>query len=100
MLFERTAISKKPKKTIRQDLQALSGKSKMSTSLFLKDPCLLNFLELEESYSERDLENAILLELEKFILEFGSDFAFLARQKRIQIGNFVGCVGKRTLRRF
>jgi predicted nuclease of restriction endonuclease-like (RecB) superfamily len=71
----------------RQDLQALSGKSKMSTSLFLKDPCLLNFLELEESYSERDLENAILLELEKFILEFGSDFAFLARQKRIQIGN-------------
>jgi predicted nuclease of restriction endonuclease-like (RecB) superfamily len=87
MLFERTAISKKPEKTIRQDLQALSNKSKMSTSLFLKDPCLLNFLELEESYSERDLENAILIELEKFILEFGSDFAFLARQKRIQIGN-------------
>jgi len=87
MLFERTAISKKPELTIRQDLEALSSENKMSTSLFLKDPCLLNFLELEESYSERDLESAILKELEKFILEFGSDFAFLARQKRIQIGN-------------
>ena len=87
MLYERTAISKKPELTIRQDLKALSRDSKMSSSLFLKDPCLLNFLELEESYSERDLESAILKELEKFILEFGSDFAFLARQKRIQIGN-------------
>jgi len=87
MLYERTAISKKPELTIRQDLKALSSDNKMSTSLFLKDPCLLNFLELEESYSERDLESAILQELEKFILEFGSDFAFLARQKRIQIGN-------------
>ena len=87
MLYERTAISKKPEFTIRQDLQALSSDSKMSTSLFLKDPCLLNFLELEESYSEQDLESAILKELEKFILEFGSNFAFLARQKRIQIGN-------------
>jgi len=87
MLYERTAISKKPELTIRQDLQALSNDNKMNTSLFLKDPCLLNFLELEESYSERDLESAILKELEKFILEFGSDFAFLARQKRIQIGN-------------
>ena len=87
MLFERTAISKKPELTIRQDLEALNNGNKMSTSLFLKDPCLLNFLELEESYSERDLESAILKELEKFILEFGSNFAFLARQKRIQIGN-------------
>jgi predicted nuclease of restriction endonuclease-like (RecB) superfamily len=87
MLFERTAISKKPELTIRQDLETLNSENKMSTSLFLKDPCLLNFLELEESYSERDLESAILKELEKFILEFGSDFAFLARQKRIQIGN-------------
>ena len=87
MLYERTAISKKPELTIRQDLQALNKENKMNTSLFLRDPCLLNFLELEESYSERDLESAILKELEKFILEFGSDFAFLARQKRVQIGN-------------
>ena len=87
MLFERTAISKKPEVTIRKDLEVLTKDNKMSTELFLKDPCLLDFLELQDSFSERDLESAILRELEKFILEFGSDFAFLSRQKRIQIGN-------------
>ncbi|MGL5232060.1 MAG: PDDEXK nuclease domain-containing protein, partial [Fusobacteriaceae bacterium] len=44
-------------------------------------------LELEDTYSEKDLEGKILIELEKFLLEFGSDFAFMGRQKRIQIGN-------------
>jgi predicted nuclease of restriction endonuclease-like (RecB) superfamily len=87
MLFERTAISKKPEETIRKDLQLLTQNNKMSTELFLKDPCLLDFLELQDTFSERDLESAILKELEKFILEFGSDFAFLSRQQRIQIGN-------------
>jgi len=87
MLFERTAISKKPEETIRKDLQLLTQNNKMSTELFLKDPCLLDFLELQDSFSEKDLESAILKELEKFILEFGSDFAFLSRQQRIQIGN-------------
>lgn len=42
---------------------------------------MLDFLGLRDTYSEKDLENAILAELEKFILEMGSDFAFLARQK-------------------
>jgi len=59
----------------------------MSTELFKKAPCLLDFLELQDSFSERDLESAILKELEKFILEFGSNFAFLRCQQRIQIGN-------------
>jgi len=44
-------------------------------------------LELRDTYSEKDLENAILKELENFILEIGVDFAFLARQKRITIDN-------------
>jgi len=87
MLFERTAISKKPEETIRKDLKCLNDDNKMSTELFLRDPCLLDFLELRDDFSEKDLENAILKELERFILEFGSDFAFLSRQKRIQIGN-------------
>ena len=52
MLFERTAISKKPEETIK-----------------------------------KDLEDRILQELEKFLLEFGSNFTFMGRQKRIQIGN-------------
>lgn len=53
----------------------------MSLDLFLKDPYMLDFLDLKDTYSEKDLENAVLSELEHFILEMGSDFAFLARQK-------------------
>jgi predicted nuclease of restriction endonuclease-like (RecB) superfamily len=86
MLFERTAISKKPEITIRKDLELLNSDNKMSKELFLKDPYLLDFLELQDSFSERDLESTILKELEKLILEFGSEFAFLSRQKRVQIG--------------
>ena len=87
MLFERTAISKKPELTIKKDLALLTNENKMSTELFLKDPYMLDFLELKDIFSEKDLEGAILQELEKFILEFGTDFAFLSRQKRVQIGN-------------
>ena len=81
MLFERTAISKKPDVTIKNDLALLHKESKMSPDLFYRDPYILDFLGLKDTYSEKDLENAILAELEKFILEMGSDFAFLARQK-------------------
>lgn len=84
-LFERTAISKKPEKTIINDLQLLSSENKMTTNLFFRDPYILDFLDLKDTYSEKDLENAIISELEKFILEMGNDFAFLARQKRITI---------------
>ncbi len=81
MLFERTAISKKPELTIKNDLALLQNESKMSPDLFFRDPYILDFLGLKDTYSEKDLENAILSELERFILEMGSDFAFLARQK-------------------
>ena len=84
-LFERTAISKKPEQTIINDLQLLSKENKMTTNLFFRDPYILDFLDLKDTYSEKDLENAILSELERFILEMGNDFAFLGRQKRITI---------------
>ena len=84
-LFERTAISKKPEETIINDLQLLNNEGKMSTDLFFRDPYILDFLDLKDTYSENDLENAIINELEKFILEMGNDFAFLSRQKRITI---------------
>lgn len=84
-LFERTAISKKPEQTIINDLQLLNKENKMTTNLFFRDPYILDFLDLKDTYSEKDLENAILGELERFILEMGNDFAFLARQKRITI---------------
>lgn len=84
-LFERTAISKKPEETIINDLHLLSKENKMTTNLFFRDPYILDFLDLKDTYSEKDLENAILRELERFILEVGNDFAFLGRQKRITI---------------
>jgi predicted nuclease of restriction endonuclease-like (RecB) superfamily len=85
MLFERTVISKKPDKLIKQELELLEKEDIMSTELFFRDPYILDFLGLKDVYSEKDLENAILAELENFILEMGTDFAFLARQKRIRI---------------
>lgn len=86
MLFERTAIAKQPEQVIRQELAQLQQAGEASPALFLKDPYLLDFLDLQDGFSEKDLENAILAELERFILELGSDFAFMGRQKRIQIG--------------
>ena len=87
MLFERTAISKKPEKTIKKDLEILKNEQKISPDLVFRDPYFLDFLGLHDSYSEKDLESAILAELQSFIVELGSDFAFMARQKRITIDN-------------
>ncbi len=85
LLFERTAISKKPEETIRQDLVLLRDQGRLSPDLTFRDPYVLDFLGLSDSYSERDLESAIIAEMQRFIIELGSDFAFLARQKRITI---------------
>lgn len=87
LLFERTAISKKPEDTIRQDLDLLRNQGQLSPDLTFRDPYVLDFLGLSDSYSEKDLESAILAELQRFIIELGSDFAFMARQKRITIDN-------------
>jgi len=85
MLFERSAISKQPQETIRHDLLVLRNQGKLSPALLLKDPYLLDFLGLNDRYLEKDLEDAILREMEQFLLELGAGFAFLARQKRLQI---------------
>lgn len=87
MLFERTAVSKMPEETIRQDLQQLQEADRLSPELVFRDPYVLDFLGLKDTYSERDLEAAILRELERFLLELGTDFAFIARQKRMTIGH-------------
>ena len=87
MLFERTAISKKPNETIKQDLKLIEKENKLNPDLVFRDPYFLDFLGLSDTYSEKDLESAILVELQKFIIELGSDFAFLAKQKRITIDN-------------
>ena len=85
MLYERTALSKLPEETIANQLRELKEKEKMTPELVFRDPYVLDFLELHNSYSERDLENAILNALEEFILEFGKDFYFVDRQKRITL---------------
>ena len=87
MLFERTAISRKPEETIRHDLEQLHQNQQISPDLLLKDPYILDFLDLSDRYLEKDLEDAILREIEKFILELGAGFTFVARQKRLQIDN-------------
>jgi len=87
MLFERTAISKKPEETILQDIELLKKEQKLTPDMVFRDPYILDFLGLSDKYSEKDMESAILNELQNFIIEFGTDFAFLARQKRISIDN-------------
>lgn len=87
MLFERTALSRKPDELIKQELDTLRESDLVSPSLVLKDPYLLDFIGLKDHYIERDLEDAILRELESFLLELGAGFTFIARQKRIQIDN-------------
>ena len=87
MLFERTAISRRPDETIQHDLAALREEGSLSPDLAFRDPYVLDFLGLSDSHSEKDLESAILHELQRFLIELGSDFAFLARQKRITIDN-------------
>lgn len=86
MLYERTAISRKPEELARQALEALRSEDQMTPDLVFRDPYLLNFLGLSDTYSERDLETAILREIEQFLLELGTDFTFVARQKRLTIG--------------
>ena len=85
MLYERTALSRKPAKLAQKELAALRDEDRFSTDLVLRDPYLLDFLGLKDSYQERDLEAAILREMERFILELGSGFAFLSRQKRFTL---------------
>lgn len=87
LLFERTVISKKPEEVINKELKNWSENNILNPDLIFKDPYFLDFLELKDTFSERDLEEAIIVELQKFISELGSDFAFLSRQKRITIDN-------------
>lgn len=87
LLFERTALSKQPEMLLTQELANLRQTGSLSQNLVLKDPYVLDFLGLNDRYLEKDLEDAILRELEQFLLELGAGFSFVARQKRIQIDN-------------
>jgi predicted nuclease of restriction endonuclease-like (RecB) superfamily len=85
MLYERTALSKKPEELARIELDALRDEDKLTPDLVFRDPYFLNFLGLTGAFQEKDLEAAILREMESFILELGVGFSFVARQKRINL---------------
>ncbi|MEA1900664.1 MAG: PDDEXK nuclease domain-containing protein [Thermodesulfobacteriota bacterium] len=87
MLYERTAISKKPEELVKKELAALREEDRLTPDLVFRDPYFLDFLGLKDTYSEKDLETAILREMESFILELGVSFSFVARQKRITVDN-------------
>ena len=85
MLFERTALSRQPAELIATELAALRQTGELEPTFLLKDPYVLDFLGLRDRHLERNLEDAILRELEDFLLELGAGFTFVARQKRIQL---------------
>ena len=87
LLFERTVAAKKPVKVLEARLDDLQENGNIEPDILLKDPYLLDFLNLDDRYLEKDLEDAILREMEQFLLELGAGFSFLARQKRILIDN-------------
>ncbi|MCE5317078.1 MAG: YhcG family protein, partial [Parachlamydia sp.] len=87
MLYERTALSRKPELVAQAEMDMLRRKDQLTPDLVFRDPYVLEFLNLNDRYLERDLEDAIMRELEKFLLELGVGFCFVARQKRIIVDN-------------
>ncbi|MDD2462865.1 MAG: PDDEXK nuclease domain-containing protein [Desulfobulbus sp.] len=85
MLYERTALSRKPEALARTELESLREQDLLTPGLVFRDPYVLDFLDLKDSYSEKDLESAILREIESFLLELGAGFSFIARQKRMTV---------------
>jgi predicted nuclease of restriction endonuclease-like (RecB) superfamily len=84
-LYERTALSRKPDHLIRRELAALRRDGRMTPAMVFRDAYVLDFLGLQDTYAEHELEAAILREIETFILELGNGFCFVARQKHMPI---------------
>lgn len=87
MLYERTALSRKPEELIEIELRNLRETENIEPNMILKDPYILDFLGMKDHYFEKNLEDTILREIELFLLELGSGFSFIERQKRISIDN-------------
>ena len=85
LLFERTALSRKPEELIRKELSKIEETDLLSPDVVFRSSYFLDAIGLTDVYSEKELENAILTNLQMFIREMGNDFAFLDRQKRLTI---------------
>ncbi|HZO87213.1 MAG TPA: PDDEXK nuclease domain-containing protein [Chthonomonadaceae bacterium] len=86
LYYERTALSRSKAAMRVQGAQA-RPEDALTAEEEIKDPYVLEFLGLKDEYSETECEEALIRHLESFLLELGSDFAFVARQKRIAIGD-------------
>jgi predicted nuclease of restriction endonuclease-like (RecB) superfamily len=85
LLYERTALSKKPEEMIKKELKQVRSTGTLTPDVVFRSSYFLDTLGLADVYSEKDLEDAILVNLQSFIKEIGSDFAFLDRQRRITV---------------
>ncbi|MCY2967873.1 MAG: PDDEXK nuclease domain-containing protein [Planctomycetota bacterium] len=84
--YERTLLSKNKSAMLRKASLAQPG-DLVTPEDEIKDPLVLEFLDLKDEYSENDLEEALIHKLEDFLLELGENFAFIGRQKRLRIGD-------------
>jgi len=84
-LHIRTALSRN-KEALAQTLPRGSTSQPSTMVEAFKDPYILDFLGLEDTYSEKNLEAALIRDIEKFLLELGRGFCFVGRQQRITIG--------------
>jgi len=85
MLFMRSGIINKPDELAKLELKNLSENNIITPDLVFRSPYVLDFLNLKDNYQEKDLEKAIVNELQKFILELGRGFTFVEQQKRMVI---------------
>jgi predicted nuclease of restriction endonuclease-like (RecB) superfamily len=86
LFYERTLASRKKTAMLEKGAVAKPGETPTPEEE-IKDPFVLEFLGLKDEYSESDLEEALIQQLETFLLELGGDFAFIARQRRLRIGD-------------
>lgn len=84
--YERTALSMK-KSTVLTEGAINRPEDFVSPEEEIKDPYVLEFLDLRDEYSETDLETALIAKLESFLLELGGDFTFAGRQRRLRVGD-------------
>ncbi len=84
--YERTALSKNKTAMLVKGEKPKPGDA-ASADEEIRNPLVLEFLNLKDEYSESELEDALIRHLETFLLELGNEFAFVGRQKRLRIGN-------------
>ena len=84
--YERVALSRNKAGMLKKGA-VQKAQDRTSPEEEIKDPYVLEFLGLKDEYSESDLEEALIRHLETFLLELGGDFTFVARQKRLRIGD-------------